>query len=97
MGKPKLSVPNKFKKIKSDKPKTRRNDRVEEEEKIIVQWFKKEPHSTILFHTIIAFGISICFIAFDYDSRIIAKFFAAMFSSYMLFEEFPCLYRRFTK
>ena len=77
-----VSKPKPFRK---DKPKTRREDRVEKEEEIPIKWYKKEPFSTIAFSTFNGAGITILFIAFGSYEYLIAKFFGAAYFSYVLF------------
>ena len=96
MPKPKISVPNQFKKIKVGKPKTKREDRVEEKEKVLTPWFQVEPYSTLIFNGGVGLGCTICFLAFGnfFDPKIILKFLASSFISYIIFEELPTLYAR---
>ena len=93
----KISIPNQFKKIKSDKPKTKREDRVDNKEEKIVKWYKKEPSSTIIFNICVGFGCTICFLAFSKNFSFLdlfLKFLACSFISYMSFEEIPILFKR---
>lgn len=89
-----ISEPTPFK--KTDKPKTRRMDRVDDEKKeeIVTKWYQKEPWASLLYHFFNSFGF--VFLFFGYlEKNIILMIFGTAWISYIFFEDLPGLITRF--
>ncbi|MCK5020696.1 MAG: hypothetical protein KAS32_26990 [Candidatus Peribacteraceae bacterium] len=92
-----ISKPTQFKKFK--KRKNKREDVVEDKkEEIKIEFWQKEPYSTLLYHFSIGFGCLITWIGFGGSLKlIIFKFLGLCFSSYFFFEELVPTLRGFVK